>query len=149
MNSASLASRTWTSRRFTLIELMVVIAIVALLLAIAVPGMLHFRQTANESAAMEYMRQWHQAQERYRMKHSVYATSDEALISEGLISKKSAAGNGYTFAIDNADNKYVWSGRATPQVEGQRHFYIDMTGVVRHSTGSPADASSPPVQSNN
>lgn len=146
MSSASLDSRTWTSRSFTLIELMVTIAIVAILLALAVPNMLKFRQTANESAAMEYMRQWHQAQERYRMTHGVYATSDEALISEKLISKKSAAGNGYTFAIENPDGKYTWFGRATPQVEGLRHFYIDMSGVVRHSATGPASANSPPVQ---
>ena len=50
---------------FTLIELLVVVAIIAVLAAIAVPGLLKARMTADESAAMGSLRSVNSAQAAY------------------------------------------------------------------------------------
>ena len=50
---------------FTLIELLVVVAIIAVLAAIAVPGLLKARMTADESAAMGSLRSINSAQAAY------------------------------------------------------------------------------------
>jgi prepilin-type N-terminal cleavage/methylation domain-containing protein len=50
---------------FTLIELLVVVAIIAVLAAVAVPGLLKARMTADESAAMGSLRSINSAQAAY------------------------------------------------------------------------------------
>jgi len=53
-------------KAFTLIELMIVIAIIALIGAIAVPSMLHSRMAANETAAVAACKAFADAEEIYR-----------------------------------------------------------------------------------
>lgn len=51
---------------FTLIELMIVVAIIAIIAAIAIPNMLRSRMAANESAAIASCKAYATAQETYR-----------------------------------------------------------------------------------
>ncbi|GMV81160.1 MAG: hypothetical protein AMXMBFR7_23440 [Planctomycetota bacterium] len=51
---------------FTLIELMIVVAIIAIIAAIAIPNLLRSRQAANESAAIAACKEFSSAQEVYR-----------------------------------------------------------------------------------
>lgn len=50
---------------FTLVEIMIVVAIIALLAAIAIPNLLRARLTANESAAQSTLKSWSTANESY------------------------------------------------------------------------------------
>ena len=62
-------------RGFTLIEIMIVVAIIALLAAIAIPNVLRGRTSANEAAAIGNIRALVSANEMYRSVNNVYAQS--------------------------------------------------------------------------
>jgi prepilin-type N-terminal cleavage/methylation domain-containing protein len=53
------------TRAFTLIELMIVVAIIALIAAIAIPSMLRSRMAANETSAIASVKAYSQSQEIY------------------------------------------------------------------------------------
>lgn len=55
---------------FTLVEIMIVVAIIALLAAIAIPNLLTARRTANEAAAKATVRSLSTAAETYATSHS-------------------------------------------------------------------------------
>jgi prepilin-type N-terminal cleavage/methylation domain-containing protein len=61
---------------FTLVEIMIVVAIIALLAAIAIPGLLRARITANESAAQATLKTMSTAFETYAAAHNgLYPTA--------------------------------------------------------------------------
>ena len=64
-----------TRAGFTLVEIMIVVAIIALLAAIAIPNVLRGRTTANESAAVGNMRALLSSLEMYRSVNSAYPTT--------------------------------------------------------------------------
>src|SRR3989338_5621125 len=61
-----------SERGFTLVEIMIVVAIIALLAAIAIPNVLRGRTTANESAAIGNLRAIMSSVEMYRSVNNVY-----------------------------------------------------------------------------
>ena len=64
---------------FTLIELMVVVAIVALLVALALPNYTRYVRKANRGAAQELLLNWSNNQEIWRAAHTSYAGAASAL----------------------------------------------------------------------
>lgn len=67
------------SRGFTLIELMVTVAIVAILAAIAYPSYTNYIVRSNRAAAQGYMLELSNLQQRYLLDARIYATSTGAL----------------------------------------------------------------------
>ena len=61
-------------RGFTLVEIMIVVAIIALLAAIAIPNVLRGRTSANEAAAVGNLRALVSSLEMYRSVNSAYPT---------------------------------------------------------------------------
>ncbi len=141
---------------FTLIELMIVIAIIAIIAAIAIPNLIEARKGANEAAAIGGLRSISTAQNLYREQDKdgnstlEYAPSLTALATHGsLIDGVLASGTkqGYIFSIVAAGS-FTWSARADPQQptkSGDRYFFIDDTGVIRFTRTGPADQNSPPI----
>jgi prepilin-type N-terminal cleavage/methylation domain-containing protein len=140
---------THTTTGFSLIELLIVVAIISIIAAIAVPNLLQSKAAANEAAALSYMRSWTSAQELYHTKFGAYADADSQLFNEGLINKGAADSHGYTFSLDNpSGSQNSWWGTGEPDTPGQtgsRFFFIDETGVMRFSTSGSATSSSPPL----
>lgn len=137
---------------FTLVEIMIVVAIIVLLAAIAIPNLLRARLSANEATAIAAMRTISTAMESYRAAQSppAYPASLAALIAPAsdppYIDSVLGSGNksGYTFTPDGVGgNTYnVVATPQTPNVTGVRSFYVDQSGVVRVggiATGTPIE----------
>ena len=129
---------------FSLIELLIVVAIIGIIAAIAIPNLLSSRMASNEASAIGSMRTINSAQATYLStvgNNTDYAADLAALQGASLIDSAlgSATKSGYTFEVTGAGTTYT-SG-ATPVTvgsTGNRSFSSDQTGVIVDvGTGNP------------
>lgn len=142
-------------RGFTLVEIMIVVAIIALLAAIAIPNLLRARHNANEAAAIGAMRTISTACESWRAAQTppAYPASLAVMgappagppyIDNALAGATAAPGRqGYIYAyvLVNA-NQYTCTGSpAVAGTTGTRIFFVDESGVVRlnNAAGLPVE----------
>ena len=135
---------------FTLIELMIVVSIIAIIAAIAIPSLLAARISGNEASAISSLRTLTTVQEQYRTRFGDYAAALTDLSTAGYIDGVLGAGakSGYTFQNMAATNNTLWSIEAVPTTAGttgERAFFVDQTGVIRFSTGAAASAADPAI----
>ena len=120
---------------FTLVEIMIVVAIIALLAAIAIPNLLRARLSAQEAAAASALHTVAAAQIQWRATHGTYTTlAALGAAAPPYIDGSLAAGakQGYLFAVGPAvASATIFYATATPAVAGQANsFYIDEDGVL-------------------
>jgi type IV pilus assembly protein PilA len=147
---------------FSLIELLIVVAIILIIAAIAIPNLLRAKIAANQASAVGSLRTLNTACIAFSTSYGQYPTklSDLGPIaangtasstSADLIDSVLAAGSksGYTFAYTAAAPYQSYSITATPLTvgtTGQSMYYTDQSGVIRVNTsGSGAGASSTPI----
>ena len=121
-----------SQRGYTLLELLVTVAILGILAASAVQAFSSYRMRSFEAVAITYMRSWPSAQEVYLLDRGEYANADEDLAHTGLKINKVPTNVPYDFSVDSGSgNQNRWWGAATPLKSGLRHFCISNIGVVR------------------
>jgi len=130
-------------RGFTLVEIMIVVAIIALLAAIAIPNLLRARHNANETAGIAALRTISTASESYRAAQTPPEYPDALTDLSGATppyldaSISSATGTnasrqGYYFTYTGGTNTYnCLATPASSGVTGTRIFYVDQSGVIR------------------
>jgi type IV pilus assembly protein PilA len=149
---------TKKQKGFSLIELLIVVAIILIIAAIAIPNLLRARISANESSAVGSLRTLVTVNTQYYTTYGTgYAASvavlggatpcTAAAATACLIDPVLSTGakSGYTFIdLPNTVVAGVNTGmeiNATPAnvgVTGQRAFCSDQTGVIRYNTtGAP------------
>jgi prepilin-type N-terminal cleavage/methylation domain-containing protein len=103
---------------FTLIELMFVVAVIAIIVAIAIPSLMRSRTAANEASAISSLRTMTSMNERYNLRFGRYAGALTDLSNAGLIDQNLGGGTkaGYTFAYTGGTDTF--SCAADPEIPG-------------------------------
>src|SRR5262245_31139344 len=136
---------------FSLIELLIVVAIILIIAAIAIPNLVRARRSANESSATASMRTIGSAELLYRSTHGAFGTLD-LLSADSMLDNVLASGSksGYAFAAtpDATSPDLQFTADATPLIptgplqSGIRFYFVDQSQVVRFNLGGAATSGS-------
>jgi type II secretion system protein G len=122
---------------FSLIEIILVVAIIALLAAIAVPNLLRAKVAANESSAQSTLKSIANALETYSISNGHYPTETSSLMGAAppYLTKDyfAAPYNGYTFTPVLTDYTYSITAAPSGPSFGTTSFTIS-TGAVLTSS---------------
>jgi type IV pilus assembly protein PilA len=127
------------NKGFSLLELLIVVAIILIIATIAIPSLLRSRQAANESAAVANLRTINTAEVTYLSSSGgVYGALTD-LQNEGLIDSSfsnTAGKSGYTYSIAVATGLYTATATPTATNSGRYGYYSTPDGVVRWQTAT-------------
>jgi type IV pilus assembly protein PilA len=149
---------------FSLIELMVVVAVIMVIAAIAIPNYMKSKMRANESSAVQSLHIITTAEVIYSITYGInFAATLTQLSSNGLPPDQNHAGlidsvlasgvkSGYVITYtplltDTLGHTVTYSLNADPQspMTGQLHFYTDQTSVIRSNSSVQAGPTDLPL----
>ena len=141
---------------FSLIELLIVVAIILIIAAIAIPNLLKSKMAANESSAVGSIRTINTGEVTYaagcpnigfsatlvELNTGAICASGNGIIDSVLASTQKS-GYKFTYSPGAAVNSivYTYTVNAVPAsigTTGQRGFYSDQTGVIRYTLAGTA-----------
>jgi type IV pilus assembly protein PilA len=155
---------------FSLIELLIVVAIILIIAAIAIPNLLRSRMAANEASATESIRMINTAEAAYYTAYPsqgysnlltdlggagpcLAATITAACVLDNAVANATGAGSGksgyfftYTPVAGGGGPVSQYTILGTPVSVGNtglRQFFTDESYVIRFSTTGPANVNSP------
>ena len=143
---------------FSLIELLIVVAIILIIAAIAIPNLLRSKMAANEASAVGSLRTLNTASVAYSTTYGTYPpglsnlgpssapSSTAADLIDSVLSSGTKSGYAFTWAAGTGNLSYsITAAPSTPGVTGQRYFFTDQSGVIRANTAGAATSSSTPI----
>jgi prepilin-type N-terminal cleavage/methylation domain-containing protein len=154
------------AKGFSLIELLIVVAIILVIAAIAIPNFLRSRVAANQSSAVASLHTLGIAEMTYSSTYGAGYSIDISFLAQpaaGTTSSSTAAGlidsvlasgvkSGYTFtyspgAIDATGriNAYSFSADPVSSSTGTQYYYTDESGVIRQNSTTAAASTDSPV----
>jgi type IV pilus assembly protein PilA len=157
---------------FSLIELLIVVAVILIIAAIAIPRLMQSRMAADEASAVSSLRTINSAEVVYSSTYDVPSvfSADLTSLSDGGAAANCAPGvtptsahaclidaalaaataspgkSGYTFTYTAAAGNYTLTAAPiTMNSTGVRYFFTDQTVVIRANAGAVATAASTPI----
>ena len=143
------------NRGFSLLELLIVVAIILIIATIAIPSLLRSRQAAQESSAVAQLRTINTAEVTYQTSAAGNYGDIDQLITAGLLDNRfKQPVSGYTFAITASSSDYTATATPSSTNSGRFGYYSTPDAVIRYqsqSTGTcvpcfPGTSSGQPVQ---
>jgi prepilin-type N-terminal cleavage/methylation domain-containing protein len=150
---------------FSLIELLIVVAIILIIAAIAIPNLLRSRMAANEASAVGSLRTINTSCVTYSSTYGIgfpstlprlgTAAGGATATSADLVDNVLAGGSksGYSFSYSAAaaaggvvPTYSIIASPTSPGQTGQRYFYTDQSGVIRFNVSATATVSDTPIQ---
>jgi len=151
---------------FSLIELLIVVTIILIIAAIAIPNLMRNKIQANETAAVETLRALNESVLLYSNTYGGFphalsemgpgpggtaASSASADLIDSVLASGVKSGYRFTYAATESDpsgHVLSYSVTATPVVAGstgQRSFFTDQSGTIRNTASGTADSTSAPI----
>ena len=138
-----------TNKGFSLLELLIVVAIILIIATIAIPSLLRSRQAAHEAAAVATLRTINTAEVTYLSTAAGQFGTIPDLIANTLIPPNFVPGpvSGYDFAIvlDATFRDFTVSANPASSNDGRYNYFITPDGTVRYGTLAPAGMAGQPV----
>ncbi len=131
---------------FSLIELLIVVAIIGIIAAIAIPNLIASRKAANEAAAIQAVRTIFTAQAAYyntagsgnfgdlaALKNTVML---DPLLADATVAPNSRSGYIYNISNPSTTGFVLGAAPINPNT-GSRNFTTDATGIIYGSVSTP------------
>ena len=124
-----------TNRGFSLLELLIVVAIILIIATIAIPSLLRSRQAAQESSAVAQLRTINTAEVTYLSGNQGSYGDVISLISQGLLDNRfTSSVSGYQFTVTSSGSDYTANAQPVSANAGRFGYYSVPDAVIRYST---------------
>jgi len=131
-----------TDRGFSLLELLIVVAIILIIATIAIPSLLRSRQSAQESSAVAQIRTINTAEITYLSSNQGSYGGVPELITQGLLDSRFAGSvSGYNYAVTATGTDYTASATPTSTNAGRFGYFSTPDAVIRYATASSTTCS--------
>jgi type IV pilus assembly protein PilA len=150
---------------FSLIELLIVVAIILVIAAIAIPNLLVARMSANEASAVQSLRTIQSAETAYATTYpnlgfsatlaelggpssACSASSAQACLIDSILASGTKSGYVITWLGDGLTPSVSYTVNADPAARGssgRRSFFTNYPGVIRFNDTAPASVSDPTI----
>jgi len=140
------------NRGFTLVEILIVVAIIVVIAAIAIPNLITARINANEAGALASLKTICIAAETFRAAGTVFPSRYPDNLTEMsgveppfidvVLGSGNKSGYMYNWSSPTINTYAVIASPQTPNASGIRSFFLDQSGVVRvgnSAAGTPIE----------
>ncbi len=156
------------ARGFSLIELLIVVAVILIIAGIAIPNFIRSKMRANEASAVSNLRTISTAELTYSTTYgvgyssilaklappgggSMLVNANNAGLIDDVLATGVKTGYRYTYAAvdvngDGAMDTYTANADPlNPGTTGQNYFFVDQTSVIKRNASAVAGPSDPPI----
>ncbi len=151
---------------FSIIELLIVVAIILIIAAIAIPNLMTARMSANEASAVQSVRMIQSSETAYATTYPTVgfsatlaalgdssnsacsASSAQACLIDSVLASGNKSGYAFTWTGDGLTPSVAYNINADPSARGasgRRSFFSNYPGVIRYNDAAPATATDPSI----